>query len=54
MPLDEIVAEHVNFIELLEERKYERFEKALRKAMSAASGRVVGILSTADGTAAAA
>jgi DNA-binding GntR family transcriptional regulator len=54
VPLDEIVAEHVNFIELLEKRKYERFEKALRKAMSAASGRVVGILSTdGDATAAA-
>jgi DNA-binding GntR family transcriptional regulator len=54
VPLDEIVAEHVNFIELLEKGKYERFEKALRKAMSAASGRVVGILSTDADTAAAA
>jgi DNA-binding GntR family transcriptional regulator len=53
VPLDEIVAEHVNFIELLEKRKYERFEKALRKAMSAASGRVVGILSTDQSAAAA-
>ena len=54
VPLDEIVAEHVNFIELLEKRKYDRFEKALRKAMSAASGRVVGILSTNGDAAAAA
>lgn len=54
VPLEQIVAEHVNFIDLLEKRKYDRFEKALRKAMSAASGRVVGILSTADKPAAAA
>jgi DNA-binding GntR family transcriptional regulator len=47
VPLKELVGEHVELLELLQKRKYDRFEKLLRKAMDAATTRVIAMLGTA-------
>jgi DNA-binding GntR family transcriptional regulator len=44
VPLEDIVAEHAEFVTLLEKRKYEQFEKKLKRGMDAASGRVLKLL----------
>jgi DNA-binding GntR family transcriptional regulator len=46
VPLEDIVAEHAEFVSLLEKGKYEQFEKKLKRGMDAASGRVIHQLSS--------
>jgi DNA-binding GntR family transcriptional regulator len=44
VPLEDIVAEHAEFIALLEKGKYEQFEKKLRRGMDNASRRLIDLL----------
>ena len=46
--LKELVAEHVELLGFLQKRKYDRFEKALRATMEAATARVIAMLGSAN------